>query len=97
MRLSLSEISTVGATFEEDVRAYAAAGFDAIGIWEFKLPPDDEANLALLAEQRPTSKAGREVATFIFEVINQNDHPVQRGRMLVLVRTDQKPNSTAGG
>ncbi len=50
MRLSLSEISTVGATFEEDVAAYAAAGFDAIGIWEFKLPPDDAANRALLAE-----------------------------------------------
>ena len=50
MRLSLSEISTVSATFEEDVVAYAAAGFDAIGIWEFKLPSDDEANRALLAE-----------------------------------------------
>ena len=48
--LSLSEISTVGATFAEDVEAYAAAGFDAIGIWEFKLPPDDDANRALLAE-----------------------------------------------
>ena len=51
MRLSLSEISTIGATFAEDVAAYAAAGFDAIGIWELKLPPDDEANLALLAER----------------------------------------------
>jgi len=50
MTLSLSEISTPGASFAEDVEAYAAAGFDAIGIWEFKLPPDDEANLALLAE-----------------------------------------------
>ena len=30
--------------------AYAAAGFDAIGLWEFKLPADDEANLALLAQ-----------------------------------------------
>jgi len=49
MRLSLSEISTAAATFEEDVAAYAAAGFDAIGIWELKLPPDDEANRALLA------------------------------------------------
>jgi sugar phosphate isomerase/epimerase len=49
MRLSLSEISTVGASFEEDVAAYATAGFDAIGIWEMKLPPDDEANRALLA------------------------------------------------
>jgi sugar phosphate isomerase/epimerase len=50
MRLSLSEISTVTATFEEDVEAYAAAGFDAIGIWEMKLPPDDDANRALLAK-----------------------------------------------
>ena len=50
MRLALSEISTVNATFAEDVAAYAAAGFDAIGLWEFKLPDDDEANLALLRE-----------------------------------------------
>lgn len=50
MRLSLSEISTVGATFEEDVAAYVAAGFDGIGIWEFKLPDDDAANRALLRE-----------------------------------------------
>jgi sugar phosphate isomerase/epimerase len=36
--LSLSEVSTFGATFRDDVQAYTAAGFDAIGIWEFKLP-----------------------------------------------------------
>ena len=49
MRTSLSEISTVGASFAEDVAAYAAAGFDAIGIWEFKLPPgEDAANIELL-------------------------------------------------
>jgi sugar phosphate isomerase/epimerase len=59
VRLSLSEISTVGASFEEDVRAYAAAGFDGIGIWEFKLPTDDAANLALLRE------AGLAVATCV--------------------------------
>ena len=44
MRLSLSEISTVGASFAEDVDAYAAAGFDGIGVWEMKLG-DDDANL----------------------------------------------------
>ena len=48
MKLSLSEISTVNASFEEDVGAYAAAGFDAIGIWEMKLPDDDTANVELL-------------------------------------------------
>jgi sugar phosphate isomerase/epimerase len=38
--LSLSEISTVGASFAEDLAAYAAAGFDGIGIWEMKLGDD---------------------------------------------------------
>ena len=50
MKLSLSAISTVNASFAEDVAAYAAAGFDAIGLWEMKLPDDDAANGALLAE-----------------------------------------------
>jgi sugar phosphate isomerase/epimerase len=60
--LSLSEISTVGASFAEDVEAYAAAGFDAIGLWEFKLPRDDVANVALLREH------GLRVAVCIPEV-----------------------------
>ena len=50
MKLSLSEISTVNASFAEDVAAYAAAGFDGIGIWEMKLPDDDAANVDLLRE-----------------------------------------------
>jgi sugar phosphate isomerase/epimerase len=50
MKLSLSEISTVNALFEEDVLAYAAAGFDGIGIWEMKLPEDDRANAALIRD-----------------------------------------------
>ena len=49
-----------------------------------------------LEEQRPTSKPGREVATFSFEVINQDDQVVQRGRMLVLVRAEQQLNSNSG-
>ena len=48
MKLSLSAISTLNASFAEDVTAYAAAGFDAIGLWEFKLPDDDAENVALL-------------------------------------------------
>jgi sugar phosphate isomerase/epimerase len=50
MNLSLSEISTVNASFAEDVAAYAAAGFDGIGIWEVKLPEDDAANVAHIRE-----------------------------------------------
>jgi sugar phosphate isomerase/epimerase len=40
----------VNASFAEDVAAYAAAGFDGIGIWEMKLPDDDDANIALLRD-----------------------------------------------
>ena len=49
MTLSLSEISTVGASFADDLRAYAAAGFDGIGIWEMKLGDDDADVQALRA------------------------------------------------
>ena len=52
MRLSLSAISTIAASLAEDVAAYSAAGFDAIGLWEFKLPSDDDANVELHYAQR---------------------------------------------
>jgi sugar phosphate isomerase/epimerase len=35
--LSLSQISTVAASLDDDLRAYATAGFDGIGVWEMKL------------------------------------------------------------
>lgn len=41
-----------------------------------------------VAEIRPTSKPGRNLATFQFEVVNQDDSIVQSGRMLVIVRAD---------
>lgn len=41
MRLGVNEFTTIGASFAEDVAAYSAAGADAIGICEFKLPEDD--------------------------------------------------------
>jgi sugar phosphate isomerase/epimerase len=51
VKIALSEISTPGASFAEDVAAYRAAGFDGIGIWEFKLPQgDDDASARLLRE-----------------------------------------------
>ena len=49
-----------------------------------------------LERQRPTSKPGRQVANFVFEVINQDDQVVQRGRMLVLVRAGDQPNGKMG-
>jgi sugar phosphate isomerase/epimerase len=34
---SISQVSTLAASFAEDVRAYADAGVDGVGIWELKL------------------------------------------------------------
>ena len=34
---SISQVTTLAASFAEDVRAYAAAGVDGIGVWELKL------------------------------------------------------------
>jgi sugar phosphate isomerase/epimerase len=42
---SISQVSTLTASFEDDLRAYREGGIEAIGIWEMKLGdgPDDEA------------------------------------------------------
>jgi len=47
-RISISQVSTLTASFADDLRTYAAAGLDGIGVWEQKLGdgPDDE-SLAL--------------------------------------------------
>ena len=36
-RFSISQVSTLAASFADDLRAYAAAGVDGIGVWEMKL------------------------------------------------------------
>jgi len=36
-RFSISQVSTLAASFADDVRAYAEADIDGIGIWELKL------------------------------------------------------------
>jgi sugar phosphate isomerase/epimerase len=43
-RFSISQVSTLTASFADDVRLYAECGVDAIGIWEMKLGdgPDTE-------------------------------------------------------
>ncbi len=48
---SVSQVSTLHASFAEDVEAYAAAGADGIGIWEMKLPQGADAeSLALVRD-----------------------------------------------
>lgn len=49
--VSVSQITTLRSSFADDVRDYAAAGLDGIGIWELKLAEGDDAHaLELLAE-----------------------------------------------
>ncbi|MHB8641810.1 MAG: sugar phosphate isomerase/epimerase family protein [Gaiellaceae bacterium] len=38
--VSVSQITTFGASFADDARAYAAGGFAGIGVWELKLADD---------------------------------------------------------
>lgn len=40
-------------------------------------------------EVRPTSKEGRNLVTFLLEVVNQRGEPVQTGRMRVIVKADR--------
>jgi sugar phosphate isomerase/epimerase len=40
VKLSISQITTVGQSFADDLDAYRAAGADGIGIWETKLTDD---------------------------------------------------------
>jgi acyl dehydratase len=66
--------------------------------WDFSGPvkvDDTIRSRVTLETQRSTSKPGRAVATFVFEVINQNDDVVQRGRMLVLLRADDQSEANA--
>ncbi len=59
--------------------------------WDFSAPVmmgDTIRSRVHVESVRPTSKQGRALATFAFEVINQDDKVIQRGRMLVLVRAD---------
>ena len=49
--LSMSEVTTYRWSFEEDVRRYAAAGYEAIGVWRQKLADfGEDEGVDLLAE-----------------------------------------------
>jgi acyl dehydratase len=59
--------------------------------WDFFGPVklgDTIRSRVVVENVRPTSKPGRNLATYGFEVLNQNDDVIQRGRMLVVVKAD---------
>lgn len=43
-KFSVSQITTFHQTYDEDLACYRDAGIEGVGIWEFKLPEDDDAN-----------------------------------------------------
>ncbi len=50
-RLAVSQITTLNAGFADDLRTYAAAGLDGIGIWELKLAEGGDAEALELLEE----------------------------------------------
>ncbi len=60
-RLSISQISTLPASFEDDLAAYTGAGLDGIGIWELKLSDDGDDSRALDAFRRSGLEAASAV------------------------------------
>jgi sugar phosphate isomerase/epimerase len=82
-RISVSQVSTLAAGFADDVRTYAAAGLDGIGIWEMKLGdgPDDDA-VAVLRE------SGLGSATAVPAVPSINPLPLLPGPESTRERTD---------
>lgn len=49
-RFSISQISTLPASFVEDLEAYGGAGTEGLGIWEIKLPDGSERELLAALE-----------------------------------------------
>jgi sugar phosphate isomerase/epimerase len=57
-RFAISQITTLPASFEDDLRAYREAGAEGVGIWEIKLREgEEEAQLAALRESGLASTA----------------------------------------
>jgi sugar phosphate isomerase/epimerase len=59
-RFSISQITTLTQTFDEDLRTYAEAGVDGVGIWEIKLPDRNDSETAGRVRE-----SGLEVATCV--------------------------------
>ena len=78
---SISQVSTLPASFAEDVHAYAAAGADAIGVWELKLGdgPDAEALEQLAASGLGSATAVPQVPSILpLPLLPGPDDPQQR-------------------
>ena len=80
-RFSISQVSTLAASFADDVRAYSAAGVDGIGVWELKLGdgPDDEALEQLAASGLGSASAVPAVPSVLpLPLLPGPDEPAER-------------------
>jgi sugar phosphate isomerase/epimerase len=80
-RLSVSQITTLRSSFAEDVRGYAEAGFDGIGVWELKLGEgaDAEALEALEASGLESAAAIPAVPSVLpLPLLGGPEDPVER-------------------
>jgi sugar phosphate isomerase/epimerase len=80
-RVSVSQITTVRSSFADDVRLYAAAGLDGIGVWELKLGDGgDGEELELLAESglEPASAVPAIPSILPLPLLGGPDDPAER-------------------
>ena len=78
---SISQVSTLTASFGDDVRLYAAGGLDAIGVWETKLGdgPDGEALEQLAASGLGAASAVPAVPSILpLPLLPGPDDPAER-------------------
>lgn len=78
-------MSTLTGLFGERVIGLVNLNWDFAGV--VKLGDTIRSRVTVEA-LRPTSRPGRSLATYAFEVLNQRDETIQRGRMMVIVRSD---------
>jgi sugar phosphate isomerase/epimerase len=69
----MSQISTANASFGDDLLAYARAGFEGIGLWQFKLSGD------YVADRDALHGAGLEVTNCVPQVPTILPNPVMEG------------------
>ncbi|HWE82235.1 MAG TPA: sugar phosphate isomerase/epimerase family protein [Gaiellaceae bacterium] len=80
-RYSISQITTLGASFAEDLAAYSSAGFAGVGIWELKLPEGgDGAALEALAASglEPASAVPTIPSILPLPLLGGPDDPAER-------------------
>jgi sugar phosphate isomerase/epimerase len=80
-RVSVSQISTLHASFEDDLQAYADAGLDGIGIWELKLGegPDDAALAAFASSALASASAVPAIPSILpLPLLGGPDDPAER-------------------